>query len=65
MPHRSVVIYFCLAVILVALGVAAWREYFAPDPSDVNGEKSRRLRRKIYVIELVAWIIIGIAQFWK
>ena len=50
---------------LVALGIGMWREYFAPYPSDVTGEKSKRLRRRIYLVELAVWIVIGITQWWR
>ena len=57
--------YCCFAAMLVAPGIGIWRAYFAPYPSDVTGEKSKRLRRGIYLVEVVAWIVIGIVQWWR
>jgi hypothetical protein len=64
-PYRGFLIVCCFCVIFAALGVAIRREYYSPYLSDPTGEKTKRLRRRVYAIQAVAWIVLGIAHWWK
>lgn len=62
---RNVLIASCYCVIFAALGVVIRREYFTPYVTDPSGEKMKRLRRRVYAIEAIAWIVMGITQWWN
>jgi hypothetical protein len=66
MHHYRDLLELCsFCVIFAALGVAIKREYLRPYSSDPTGEKMKRLRRRVYAIEAIAWIVMAIAQLWK
>lgn len=65
MHHKSLIVYCCLIAQLVAISAVARREYFSPYESDEDGKKVMRLKRSMYAICLVTWIVIAIAQWGR
>jgi hypothetical protein len=64
MPHKSLIVYCCLIIQVVAVSVIVGREYFSPYASDEGGKKIRRLKRWMYAICFITWILIAITQ-WR
>ena len=64
MPHLSLIVYCCLILQVVAVSVIVWREYFSPYESDESGKKIRRLKRSMYALCFITWILIAILQ-WR
>jgi hypothetical protein len=48
---------------LVAYALVIRREYFLPCPNDLAGAKMKSLRRIMYIVCLISWIGIAIAQW--
>jgi hypothetical protein len=63
--YKGFLVLCCLCIIFAALAVAITREYYRPYPSDPTGEKMKRLRRRVYAIEMIAWTVMAIAHWWK
>jgi hypothetical protein len=61
--HRSLLVYCCLGVQFAAYAVVIRREYYRPYTDDLAGAKMKSLRRTIYIVCLISWIGIAIAQW--
>jgi hypothetical protein len=65
MHHKSLIVYCCLAAQVLATFPVIRREYYSPYPFDPAGKKMTRLKRTMYAISLLTWIVIGITQCWR
>jgi len=63
MHHKALIIYCCLGAQVVAMSMVIRREYFSPYPSDPTGTRMRSLKRMMYLISVITWIVIAIAQW--
>jgi hypothetical protein len=63
--YKDILIVCCFCVLFATSGVAIRREYYSPYPSDPKGEKIKRLRRRVYAIQAVAWIVMAIVYWWR
>ena len=64
MHHKSLIVYCCLGAQLITASLVIRREYYRPYPSDPDGKKITKLKRGMYAINLVTWILIWVAQ-WR
>jgi hypothetical protein len=62
MHPKSLIVYCCLGAQLVMASIVIRREYYNPYHSDPDGKKITRLKRRMYAINLVTWILIWVAQ---
>lgn len=62
LTFRDLFVQFCFLVLFVTLGVGIWREYYRPYSSDPDGSKFRKLRLRIYFIQIILWLALTI--FW-
>ena len=61
--HRSLLVYCCFGIQLVAYTLVIRREYYQPYPNDPAGAKMKSLRRIMYIVCLISWIGIAIAEW--
>jgi hypothetical protein len=61
--HGSLLVYCCLGIQLVASALVIGREYYRPYPNDPAGAKMNSLRPIMYIVCLISWIGIAIAQW--
>ncbi len=63
--HSSWLVYGCLLVQMVALSVVVYRENFGAYESRLTGPQLTRLKRTMYALCLVTWLLIGVAEYLR
>ncbi len=63
MQHKSPLIYGCLVAQFVAISVVVYRENFAASENRSAGRQLTNLKRAMYAICLMTWLLIGLAEY--